>query len=131
MYLWKMSLVRLAIPISTALLAVLLLASDVRAVMGTISSEIITEAQDKGVVRVIVKLALDEGSGKSIAEIQDAVLAELRGTDHRLLQRYINSPFLALEVGPDALARLGRSPHVLSVSRDFELRPNDPGDRPR
>jgi hypothetical protein len=117
------------ISVLTALLAVLLSSGDVRAVMGPIPNDVMAEAQDKGAVRVIVKLCVDQGSGNSIADAQDAVLVELRGTSHRLLQRYVNSPFLALEVGPEALAALGRSPNVLSVSRDVELRSNDPSER--
>jgi hypothetical protein len=57
------------------------------------------------------------------------VLAELAGTSCRILHRYLNSPFLALEVGEDALRVLDRSPNVVSVAGDFELHPLAPGAR--
>lgn len=78
-----------------------------------------------GPVRVIVKLSRPPGT--PIDRVQDAVLAELTGTTCRVLHRYRTSPFLALEVGEDALRVLEHSPNVVSVAGDVELRPQTPG----
>lgn len=88
-----------------------------------VPDELFRQAQQLGHVRVLVKIARDEAAGESIATAQDAVLAILAGTQYRLLQRYVNSAFLALEVGPDALAALAGSPKVESVAADLSLRP--------
>ena len=90
--------------------------------LSRIPTEVAEAARTRGPVRVIVQLV--QPPGTSVAAAQDAVLAELAGSDHRLLHRYLNSAALALEVGEDALRVLGRSPHVRSVAGDFELRPN-------
>ena len=78
--------------------------------------------QAQGAVRVMVRLGTDDTSAQAIAAAQNEVLAALRGTTHRILQRYAASPYLALEVGLDALNALDRAPKVLTVAPDFELR---------
>jgi len=55
--------------------------------------------------------------------VQDSVLQALQGTQYRLLHRYAASPFLALEVGPDALNALKASPLVISVVPDINIEP--------
>lgn len=95
-----------------------------------VPDELFRQAQDRGHVRVIVKIARDEAAGESIAAAQDAVLIILAGTHHRLLQRYVNSAFLALDVAPDALAALARSPKVESVAADVSLQPQVPEGTP-
>jgi len=82
-------------------------------------------ARNTGAVRVIVKV--DQPAGTPIDRAQDAVIAELTGTSCRILHRYLTSPFLALEVGLDALRVLDHSSHVVSVTADFEMRPQTPG----
>ena len=89
---------------------------------------LIEAARQSGSVRVIVQLV--QPAGVSVAAAQDAVLAELAGTGYRVLQRYANSPALALEAGEDALLVLDRSPNVRSVAADFEMQHRAPGTRP-
>jgi hypothetical protein len=87
-------------------------------------------------VRVIVKLALprfrpDRERSRDafaillqrldIADGQDAALAALAGRWHTVLWRYKTSPFLALEVSPEALRALAASPLVESIAEDFEV----------
>jgi len=93
----------------------------------SVPDELFREASTQGHVRVIVKIARDEAAGESVAAAQNVVLASLAGTDYQLLHRYINSAFLALEVGPDALAALARAPKVESVAADLPLRSPVPG----
>jgi hypothetical protein len=87
----------------------------------------VTAALEGDGVRVIVKVA--QAPGTPLDRAQDVVLAELAGTSYRVLHRYLNSPFLALEVGADALRLLDRSPNVLSVARDIDAHPLAPGAR--
>src|SRR5262245_35025808 len=95
-----------------------------------IAPEVLERARKGGRVRVIVSLQLapnavnDRGA---IVHVQDVVLDRLRGTDYHLLQRYLTSPYLALEVGRDALDVLAVAPEVVSVSADFELAPSREG----
>lgn len=86
---------------------------------------LVDAVREHGVIRVIVQVA--RPAGTPIAQVQDAVLAELAGTGHRVLHRYLNSPALAVEVNEEALRVLAGSRHVLSIARDFELRPTTPG----
>ena len=95
--------------------------------MNRVPPGVVEAARQSGRVRVIVQLV--QPAGITIAAAQDAVLAELAGTAHRVLQRYLTSPALALEAGEDALLVLDRSAHVRSVAGDFELRPTSPGPR--
>ena len=80
----------------------------------------VLEALEHGRVRVIVALTLPDGftpvgelseaqaqaQGEAIAAAQEFVLAQLADTDARLLRRTKTAPFLAIEIGPDALATL-------------------------
>jgi subtilisin len=78
-------------------------------------------AQVDGSVRVIVRLAVPmvaegrladrasvHGQRRAIAQAQNAVLAALGRTGHRLVHRYGTLPFLAIEVTPGPLATLNR-----------------------
>ena len=66
----------------------------------------------RGRSRVLVELRLPGGvrpegeQRQAIARAQDEVLSRLSGTDFRLVRRFESTPFLALEVGPSALAAL-------------------------
>jgi len=82
-----------------------------------------SQVQEHGHVRVIVKVARDAPAGETIEAAQNVVLNELAGTSFKVLHKYINSAFLALDVGPDALETLGRSPKVESIAADFALEP--------
>jgi hypothetical protein len=55
---------------------------------------------------------------EAIASIQKDLLADLQGRNYRVIRRYDQIPGLALEVGPDALAELARSPNVTNVLLD-------------
>jgi hypothetical protein len=54
----------------------------------------------------------------SIAAIQKNLLTDLEGRNYKVIRRYDQIPGLALEVGPDALAELARSPSVTNVLLD-------------
>ena len=85
-----------------------------------VAPELLNAARQAGHVRVIVKVA--DGA-------QDSVLAQLTGTSARVLHRYLTSPFLALDVGEDALTILDRSASVVSVAADFPLQRQSPGEQ--
>ena len=88
-----------------------------------VSADLLSQAQEQGHVRIIVKVARDAPAGETIEAAQDAVLNELAGTSFKVLHQYINSAFLALDVGPDALETLGRSRRIESIAADFDLEP--------
>ena len=100
-----------------------------------IPSDLWQKAQEKGVVRVIVELNVagwvskklskeDElVQRKMIVDTQNRVLAELKRTRHKVNRRFEIVPALAMEVEPDALVILDRSPHVLKVYEDVGLSP--------
>src|SRR5256712_4945348 len=59
-----------------------------------------------------------------IATAQGDVLTRLGGTDHRIAHRYKSVPYLALEVGPDALRELEAAHlHVARIVEDQILWP--------
>ena len=95
-----------------------------------IPDDLFQEIRDKGHVRVLVKIVRDEAARESVADAQTAVLAILAGTDYKLLYRYANSAFLALDIGQDSLAALARSPKVESVAADRAVRPLKPDRAP-
>jgi hypothetical protein len=72
----------------------------------------VEEEVGRGRSRVLVELRLPGGvrpegeQRQAIARAQDEVLSRLSGTDFRLVRRLESTPFLALEVGPSALAAL-------------------------
>ena len=101
--------------------------SAARAESVRVPPDLYTTAQSQGAVRVIVRLAPRESGPQAIAEAQNEVLGVLSGTTHRILQRYAASPYLALEVGVDALKVLEHAPNVLTVVADFPLRPMGSG----
>jgi len=74
--------------------------------------------------RVVVRLAVDDGT--AVATAQDEVVQALPAGSFRVLQRYANSPYLALEVTPAGLEALRRLPRVAGIAADFELSPQAP-----
>jgi len=89
------------------------------------------KALSEGSVRVIVQLRLSALPGgqlgsadamvaqrQAIAAAQSTVLAGLAGTTFRVIRTYEAIPFLALEVSPDALRALEKSPLVASMEED-------------
>ncbi len=97
--------------------------------------EVWQKAHTEGVARVFVQLdaAWEVGAlspeaelaqQRGIAAAQDALLADLAGTRHRVLARFRVIPSIGLEVGLDALAVLARSLLVIRV--DLEGPPAKP-----
>jgi hypothetical protein len=90
--------------------------------------EIWQKAKTKGMVQVMVQLNVPwqaEGNlskeavlaqRKAIAAAQDKLLSELAGTQHSVRRRFDSVRGLSLDVGPDALAVLERSPRVVNVT---------------
>ena len=92
------------------------------------------DARRDGTARVIVELRLPSGlhvpegrlantalraaQRRGIATARAQLLARLQASSHRVLHRYDSVPFLALEVGPDALRELEAS--GLQVARVFQ-----------
>ena len=97
---------------------------------GKIPREVIDLASNQGTVLVLVGLdvpwqmetRLNQheilSQRDAIASIQKDLLAELEGRNYKVIRRYDQIPGLALEVGPDALAELARSPSVTNVLLD-------------
>jgi len=97
---------------------------------GKIPREVIDQAASQGTVLVLVgldipwqmesRLNADEVRAQrdSIAAIQKSLLTGLEGRSYKVIRRYDQIPGLALEVGPDALAELARSPSVTNVLLD-------------
>ncbi len=78
----------------------------------------------QGRTRVIVELRIPDGT--TIAAAQDDVMTRLAGTDFVLLRRFATLPFLALEIGPTALAALEAMGDAVSrVVADTVARPAD------
>src|SRR5262245_5429557 len=106
--------------------------ADAQGTSGAIPDEVRNHVQRHGRARVIVELAttalhrpegaLDvRGAAAQRARIGAAraqILARLQGRTHRLLRTYDAVPFVALEIGPDALSALAASGDVRSVVLD-------------
>ncbi|HEY7163280.1 MAG TPA: hypothetical protein VIB79_01860 [Candidatus Binatia bacterium] len=65
---------------------------------------------------------LRELQRKTILDAQSYILAELVGTDYKVMRLYSKIPGIALRVGPDALKILARSPAVTNVLPDRPAR---------
>ncbi len=98
----------------------------------------IRDRANQGPVRVLVELSLPGGSHtpeghlpspavaaqrSDIAAVQQRILSRLRGRSHRVLHTYRTVPYLALEVGADALAELEAAGDVNRVLEDRLVRP--------
>jgi subtilisin len=87
-------------------------------------------AQREGRARVIVRLdvpAQPEGGlppglaqvqRQTIGTTQQQVMQRLAGTGARLVRQFETIPYMALEVGPDALLTLAQTPGVLAIQED-------------
>jgi len=96
----------------------------------TVSTAVIEKAQADGRVRVIVRVdvpARPEGEldgpaaveqRQVITDTQNTILDGLAATDFRVARQFDIIPYMALEVTPEALARLAQQPGVLSVVED-------------
>jgi hypothetical protein len=91
------------------------------------------KVRERGVVSVIVHLNFpwkplaDLSPAERIAQqqaivaSQDQLLAELTGTQYTLIRRFTYSAALVLDVGPDALAALGKSTRVKTVTENIPV----------
>jgi len=93
-------------------------------------------AAAQGRARVLVELRLSGASPppgaaaqeRAIAATQQAVLARLSGTSHRVVRQYTSVPLLALEIGADALRALeGMGDLVARVRAERVRPPSTPG----
>ena len=101
-----------------------------------VSAELWKRTQEKGTVRVIVSLNVPRWTSKPatqqaelnqrqvISDTQERVMAELTGTRHKITGRFYIVAGMVLEVGPDALAMLERSPNVVRVYEDVGISPS-------
>jgi hypothetical protein len=95
-----------------------------------IAAEVIEKAQSEGAVLVLVGLNVqwqredtlnDDGivaQRQAIHAAQRQLLAELSGTQHKVVRQYQEIPGIALEIGSDAVAVLQKSPTVTNVLAD-------------
>jgi subtilisin family serine protease len=59
-----------------------------------------------------------------VERTQDAALAGLAGTRHRVVRRYGSFPYMAMEADSAAINALRNSPHVRTIELDEEFVPN-------
>jgi hypothetical protein len=95
-----------------------------------IPAEVIDQAAADGTVLVLVGLKVPwqmestltereiQAQREAIVSIQNDLLSELLGKSYKITRRYDRIPGIALEVGPDALAELAHSSHVVNVLLD-------------
>ena len=83
---------------------------------------LLARAEAEGSVRVIVELSAEPDG---IGGAQDLVAQTLQGTPHRVIRRYQTVPLLGLEVSPEALRRLARSPAVRRIQEDRVVSPQE------
>jgi len=107
-----------------------------RATAGVVPDALHEKASSEGSVRVIVQLRVDtvpEGHLESanavasqrqgIAARRSELMIELAVARHRMIREFETIPFVALEVGSDAVSVLKESPNVLGVEEDRLDRP--------
>jgi hypothetical protein len=94
------------------------------------SSELLRKAKQEGTVRVIVGLRADfapEGrlsnaraadQREAIAGAQAGLRADLEATEYQTLREFETVPYVALEVSPEALEAVQRSPRVTTIQED-------------
>jgi subtilisin len=97
------------------------------------SPGLLKKAEDEGSVRVIVGLEADfEPEGKlsqaradeqrqDIEGAREGLRSELEETEFRTMREFETIPYVALEVSPEALEALERSPKVSSIHEDRAL----------
>jgi hypothetical protein len=99
----------------------------VRAAVGQGSARVIVELRVPGGVKPEGDLAGPAAVAiqrRAISDAQASVIARLAGTRFSLARQYRSVPFLALEVGPDALAALeGMGDVVSRVLEDRRVSP--------
>jgi hypothetical protein len=101
--------------------------------LSKVSPELWKKTQEAGTLRVIVDLNVPGWTSKPatqqaeltqqqmISDTQEKVIAELTGTRHKITTRFYIVPGMGLEVGPDALAALERSPNVVRVYENIGI----------
>jgi len=103
-------------------------------------------AAARGLTRVLVELRIPGGvtpegnlpsaegvtaQRQAIAAAQAGVLARLRGTEHRVVRRFESTPFLALEIGPSALAALRAMGNIVTRVVPDAVSPPTGGSNPK
>ena len=86
-----------------------------------------------GAIRVIVHLRVPSGASErpeagapqhaSIQRAREALLHELASMPHRVTRMYEAIPFVALEVSPEALRIVEKSPWVVGIEPDALVAP--------
>ena len=120
---------------SCARVALILVTAAGSATAGEIPAALYDKARAQASVRVIVQLrvaTIPEGHLEStnavasqrqgIAARRSKLMTDLAATRHRMIREFETIPFVALEVGPDALLVLEASPDVVGVEEDYLLR---------
>ena len=99
------------------------------------SSRLLKKAEDEGSVRVIVGLKADfEPEGKlsqarateqreDIEGTREGLQSELEATEFRTMREFETIPYVALELSPEALEALERSPKVATIREDRPMYP--------
>jgi subtilisin len=112
-------------------LSLILVARQGNAAAEGVPRELYQKAFSEGSVRVIAQLRVHttaeghlEGAQavrsqrNDIASVRSTVLAELGGSSHRKIREFETIPFVALEVGLDALSKLEESMNVVALEED-------------
>jgi hypothetical protein len=74
--------------------------------------------------RVIVTFRIEtSAAGDALARGREALLGELPRQSYRVLRAYETIPAVALEVSPEALRILEKSPAVVSIEKDALVAP--------
>jgi hypothetical protein len=112
------------------------IAQEAKKASGKVAERVWKKANEAGTVRVTVDLSVPGWTSKPpsqeaelaqrqmIADTQEKVIAELTGTRHKITRRFKIVPGMGLEVGPEALAVLERSPNVVHVYEDIGISPS-------
>jgi subtilisin len=125
------------LPAAMVLSLLMLVSASAEAADTRVPQSLLAQASAHGSARVIVRLntpfspeaALMSAPAaaaqrQGIAAVRGSLQAQLAGSRHTVVRAYGALPFLALEAGPDALARLQALPGlVLSVDEDRISRP--------
>jgi len=116
--------------LATALLLLVLSFTIAAAQIDKVHSAVVESMESAGHALVLVGLkvpwqreeALNQqdllAQRRAIKAAQDDLVAELNGTDYRIVRQYQEIPGIALKIGPDALSILKGSPSVTNVLPD-------------
>lgn len=121
---------RLGLALARAVLALSVLTTVAFGKTGAVPAELLEKARAEGNVRVIVHLdvpttpegylvnAAVTNQRATIQDAQESVLAGCAGTTFRVVSRFETIPFIAMEVGIDALFALENSQLISGIAED-------------